>query len=445
MRSITSPRTRLGESIGRWLGAEPSNMPANMSVADQLQPVLSALLGDPPPVRVEFWDGSGAGPSNGPGVLRIRSIDAVTRVLWAPGELGLGRAYVAGEIDADGDLIALLTALSTRSPRDISIVRTAPDALAAARRLGALGTNPEPPTAEYRPDGWRAHTPRRDASAIEHHYDISNDFYALILGESMTYSCARFADPGMTLAEAQASKHEHICTKLDLRAGKRLLDIGCGWGSMVIHAARHHDVEAVGVTISAAQADLARARVAEAGLADRIEIRLQDYRDLGDERFDAVSSIGMSEHVGNDNLKQYFDTIACLLGDHGRVLNHAISSVGGSKLPRNSFAYRYVFPDGELIDLARSIAAMQTAGFEIRDVESLREHYTATLGRWVHNLEQHWDSAVAEIGVERARVWRLYMAASAVGFTDGGLNLHQVLGVVRAPDGSSGMPPTRPV
>jgi cyclopropane-fatty-acyl-phospholipid synthase len=324
------------------------------------------------------------------------------------------------------------------------VIKNAPGALAAARRIGALGSNPKPPSAEYQPQGWRAHTPWRDAKAIEHHYDVSDEFYSMVLGESMTYSCARFATPDMTLTEAQASKHEHICMKLGLTSGQRLLDIGCGWGSMVIHAARHHGVDAVGITISPAQAQLARLRVEQAGLADRVEIRLQDYRDLGTERFDAVSSIGMSEHVGDVNLEAYFSIIRRVLPDHGRLLNHAISSVGGSKLPKSSFAYRYVFPDGELIDLGRSIEAMQRAGFEIRDVESLREHYAMTLRHWVRNLERNWDAAVTEVGTERARVWRLYMAASAVGFTDAGLNLHQVLGVVNAADGSSGMPSTRP-
>lgn len=429
------------ESIKRRLAPPALHAP----VAEVMAPILYPLLGNPMPVRVEFWDGSTAGPSDGPGTIHVRSVDAVKRLLWAPGELGLGRAYVAGDLDAQGDVIEMLTALSIRSPRDVSLIRNAPGALAAARRIGAIGPNPEPPRAEYQPDGWRAHTPWRDARAIEHHYDVSNAFYSMVLGDSMTYSCARFDTPSLSLAQAQASKHEHICTKLALSPGQRLLDIGCGWGSMVIHAAQHHGVEAVGITISPAQAELARQRVQQAGLTDRVEIRLQDYRDLGTERFDAVSSIGMSEHVGNVNLETYFTIIRGVLGDHGRLLNHAISSVGGSKLPKNSFAYRYVFPDGELIDLARSIEAMQRAGFEIRDVESLREHYAVTLNHWVRNLEQHWEAAVAEVGEERARVWRLYMAASAVGFSDAGLNLHQVLGVVNASDGSSGMPPTRPV
>jgi cyclopropane-fatty-acyl-phospholipid synthase len=261
----------------------------------------------------------------------------------------------------------------------------------------------------------------------------------------MTYSCARFTNPDLSLADAQAAKHELICRKLGLheRAGARLLDVGCGWGSMAMHAARHHGATVVGVTISQQQAERARQRVAAAGLTDRVEIRLQDYRDVRGEQFDVISSVGMFEHVGAARMQEYVDTLRALLPAHGRLLNHAISSVGGSKLSPSSFTGRYVFPDGELIDVGDVVLAMERAGFEVRDVESLREHYARTLRAWVGNLEEHWDDAVALVGDARARVWRLYMAASAVGFADGGLGLHQVLGVVPAEDGSSGMPPTR--
>jgi cyclopropane-fatty-acyl-phospholipid synthase len=415
------------------------------SMAQQLSPMIDALLGTPAPLRIEFWDGSALGPTDGPGTLHLKSPSAIRRILWAPGQLGLGRAYVAGDIDFDGDVIEVMRAVTAQAPRDTSLVKMAAPVISAAKKAGAIGKPLPPPDCEYQPQGLRAHTLRRDAKAIQHHYDVSNEFYDIVLGPAMTYSCARFAEPTMTLAEAQASKHDHICRKLDLQPGQRLLDIGCGWGSLVLHAAAQYGVTAVGVTISPAQVERARQRVAEAGLSDRVEIRLQDYRDLGRERFDAVSSVGMSEHVGNERLDGYFEIIRAVLPDHGRLLNHAISSVGGSKLSKNSFAYRYVFPDGELIDLGRTIEAMQRAGFEVRDVESLREHYATTLRHWVRNLEANWDTAVGIAGVERARVWRLYMAASAVGFTGGGLNLHQVLGVVQDPLGGSGMPPTRPV
>jgi cyclopropane-fatty-acyl-phospholipid synthase len=280
---------------------------------------------------------------------------------------------------------------------------------------------------------------------VSHHYDVSNDFYALVLGPAMTYSCARFDRPGMTLVEAQASKHELISRKLGLhlRPEARLLDVGCGWGSMAMHAAANHGAHVVGVTISKEQAQRARERVAEAGLEDQVEIRLQDYRDLKGERFDAISSVGMFEHVGKARMSEYFSTLHGLLHPTGRLLNHAISSVGGSKLGSRTFVYRYVFPDGELIDVGDVIHAMQDAGFEVRDVESLREHYDTTLRHWVANLEEHWDEAVAMVGESRARIWRLYMAGSAVGFEDGGLSLHQVLGVRDGDEGYSGMPANR--
>jgi cyclopropane-fatty-acyl-phospholipid synthase len=280
---------------------------------------------------------------------------------------------------------------------------------------------------------------------ISHHYDISNEFYRLILGPSMTYSCARFVEASTTLETAQQSKHDLVCRKLGLHEhrGARLLDVGCGWGSLALHAARHYGANVVGITLSTAQADLARTSVKEAGLDDQIEIRVQDYRDLRDERFDAISSIGMFEHVGTERTAEYFATLSALLNDTGRLLNHAISSVGGSRMARNSFIGRYVFPDGELIDVGQVVLAMERAGFEIRDVESLREHYARTLQAWVKNLEDNWDAAVNEVGVQRARVWHLYMAASANSFEDGGISIHQVLGVKSAPDGRSGMPSTR--
>jgi cyclopropane-fatty-acyl-phospholipid synthase len=289
------------------------------------------------------------------------------------------------------------------------------------------------------------HSKGRDGQAISHHYDVGNEFYRLVLGPSMTYSCARFVADESSLEDAQAAKHESICRKLGLadRPGLRLLDVGCGWGSMAIHAATHHGASVVGVTISEAQAELARKRVADAGVADRVSIRIQDYRDLGDETFDAISSIGMFEHVGKQRVSEYFTTLHGLLAPEGRMLNHAISSIGGSRLGRRSFMGRYVFPDGELIDVGDVALAMEQAGLEIRDVESLREHYAKTLRRWIANLDANWEAAVAEVGTARARIWRLYMAGSACGFEDGGIAIHQVLGVRTGPAGRSGMPSTR--
>ncbi|MGP0109356.1 MAG: class I SAM-dependent methyltransferase [Acidimicrobiales bacterium] len=416
------------------------------SAADAVAPLLRALVGTELPVRFEFWDGSAIGPTDGVGTLQVRSIDAVRRILWAPGELGVARAFVSGDLTVDGDIYALLRVLHDTSPRDLRqmSVRMLPTAVDAARRLGVIGPPLPPPPEECRPAG-RLHSPSRDARAISHHYDVGNDFYRLVLGPSMTYSCARFVSADATLEEAQSAKYELICRKLgiDRRPGARLLDVGCGWGSMAIHAARHHDAQVVGVSLSREQVELARQRVDDAGLGDRIEIRRQDYRDLGTEGFDAISSIGMFEHVGTAQMARYFETLRQLLAPTGRLLNHAISKPGGSVLGRRSFVGRYVFPDGELLDVGQVILAMQRAGFEVRDVESLREHYSRTLHHWVANLEEHWGEAVSLVGVARANVWRLYMAASANGFDDGGLAIHQVLGVVPEPDGRSGMPPTR--
>ena len=415
------------------------------TVAHALRPLLTGILGDPLPVRLELWDGSAVGPVGTASTLRVRSRDALRRLLWAPDELGLSRAYVMGDLDLEGDLFAALATLRDAVELDWRLAaRVAPRALVAARSVGALGRPLEPPPEEARPRG-RRHSRRRDAQAVSHHYDVGNDFYELVLGPSMTYSCARFTSTDATLEEAQAAKHDLVARKLGLheRPGARLLDVGCGWGSMAIHAARHHGAQVVGVTISREQAERARDRVAAAGVADLVTILEQDYRDLAGEQFDAISSIGMFEHVGRARMATYFRTLRSRLRAGGRLLNHAISSVDGSRLPRRSFTGRYVFPDGELLDVGDVVLAMESAGFEVRDVESLREHYARTLRGWVANLEAHWDRAVALVGERRARIWRLYMAGSAIGFEDGGINVHQVLGVVPHADGRSEMPPTR--
>jgi cyclopropane-fatty-acyl-phospholipid synthase len=435
-------------TAGATGGSIPSGgaSPAGGGVADILAPFLRLVVGTGAPVRFEFWDGSAIGPTDGVGTLRIQSADAVRRILWSPGELGVARAFVSGDLTIEGDIYELLRALHDASPRDLRQVglRTVPTMVGAARKLGVLGPPPPAPAEECRPAG-RLHSRARDATVISHHYDVGNEFYRLVLGPSMTYSCARFVDAGSTLEDAQSAKHELICRKLGIDAtpGARLLDVGCGWGSMAMHAARLHGARVVGVAVSREQVDEATRRVRSAGLDGQVEIRLQDYRDLRGERFDAISSIGMFEHVGSERMTVYFDTLHELLTPTGRLLNHAISTPGGSRLGPRSFVGRYVFPDGELVDVSEVVRAMQRAGFEVRDVESLREHYSRTLHHWVANLEEHWDEAVALVGLPRATIWRLYMAASANGFDDGGLAIHQVLGVVPGPDGTSGMPPTR--
>ncbi len=427
-------------------GTEPGAGTPPDDAASSFAPLLNALAGPAAPVRFVFWDGSALGPDDAVGAIVVHSPDALRRIMWAPGELGVSRAFVAGDLSVEGDVFEVLMALRDASPANLR--RIEPRALAAtvraARSLGAFGAPLPPPPDEARPAG-RLHSPARDARAISHHYDVGNDFYELVLGPSWTYSCARFVTPATTLEEAQAAKHELVCAKLGLpeRPGSRLLDVGCGWGSMAIHAARHHGARVVGIALSREQVDKAQSRVRAAGLEDSIEIRFQDYRDLRGEQFDAISSIGMFEHVGTARTAQYFETLRNLLVPTGRLLNHAISSPGGSRLGPRTFIGRYVFPDGELIDVGQVLLAMEKAGFEVRDVESLREHYSQTLHCWVANLEAHWDEAVALVGRPRADIWRLYMAGSAIGFDDGGIAVHQVLGVVPGPDGSSGMPRTR--
>jgi cyclopropane-fatty-acyl-phospholipid synthase len=418
-------------------------------VAAILQPLLDLVFAAEAPIRLEFWDGSWRGAEQPETTLRFTSPDALRRILWSPNELGAGRAYVAGELDVDGDVFRAIEVLRDHAALNArTVIRAAPATIAAARRVGAVGMPLSHPEEEAqlvrRRDGLR-HTKGRDSKAISHHYDVGNDFYELVLGESMTYSCARFVDPTASLADAQTAKHELVCRKLGLheQPGSRLLDVGCGWGSMAIHAATRHRAHVVGVTISAEQAEYARQRVRDAGVEELVEIRLQDYRDLADETFDAISSIGMSEHVGHNQLDEYFAVLHRILRPRGRLLNHAISSVGGSRMRRSSFVGRYVFPDGELVDVGEVALAMERAGFEVRDVESLREHYAMTLRHWVRNLEQHWEAAVDMVGLGRAKVWRLYMAGSAVGFEDGGIAIHQCLGVRPSTDGSSDMPATR--
>ena len=419
--------------------------PSAGSAAEAAAPLVTSLLGPDLPMLVSFWDGSSLGRPDGLGVLHVRSADAIKRIIWAPGELGLGRAYVAGDLDWDGNLFELIEALRELAPSHLNFSPAAiRAALTAARQTHAIGAPPPRPAEEAGGRG-RLHSMSRDSRSVRHHYDVGNEFYRLILGPAMTYSCARFVTPETTLLQAQDAKHELICRKLGLaeHPGTRLLDVGCGWGSLALHAARHHHATVVGITISPEQADEARRRVAAERLDDLVEIRLQDYRDLGAERFDAISSVGMFEHVGAARVAQYFATLHRILEPQGRLLNHAISSVGNSTLGRRSFIGRYVFPDGELIDVGQVVLAMERAGFEVRDVESLREHYARTLRAWVANLTEQWDEAVALVGEARVRVWHLYMVGSAVGFEDGGVAIHQTLGVVPSHDGTSDMPATR--
>jgi cyclopropane-fatty-acyl-phospholipid synthase len=403
-----------------------------------LAALVEDVLGRDLPVGVTAYDGSRAGPTDASATVALRSPDALRRIITAPGELGFARAYVSGDLEIDGDIFAFLE-LRKRMPN----VRLEPKAM--YRLVQELGGWREirplpPPDEEVQLHGLR-HSRARDKAAISHHYDVSNDFYRMVLGPSMTYSCAVFRSPDDTLEQAQAQKYELICQKLGLGEGDRLLDVGCGWGGMVLHAAEHHGVRAVGVTISEQQAEMARKRVADAGLDDRVEIRVQDYREVADGPYDGISSIGMFEHVGHAHLSEYFSRLYGLLRPGGRLLNHGIAHTGSGRgrLPRRSFVNRYVFPDGELHEVGKVISSIQDAGFEVRHEENLREHYALTLRRWVANLEDRWDEAVDEVGIGRARVWRLYMAGSAVSFADARTQIHQVLAVRDADDGDGGM------
>ncbi|MFF5146240.1 class I SAM-dependent methyltransferase [Streptomyces sp. NPDC013157] len=417
--------------------------------ASRLRSVAEQVLGVPLPVRLRAWDGSEAGPPGAP-TLVVRNRRALRRMLFKPGELGLARAWVAGDLDIEGDLYGALAVMSgliwERGEDDRTLAQALrdPRVRAAVRELVRLAGPPVPPAPPREEVRRRSHlhTRRSDRQAISHHYDVGNDFYGIVLGPSMVYSCAYWEDGG-TLETAQRDKLELVSAKLGLRPGQRLLDVGCGWGSMAIHAAREHGVSVVGVTLSQEQAAFARKRAADEGLTDRVEIRVQDYRDVRDGPYDAISSIGMAEHVGAERYLEYARELHGLLKPGGRLLNHQIAR----RPQRDESAYHvdefidaYVFPDGELAPIGTTVTQLERAGFEVRDVESIREHYARTLRRWVANLEADWPRAMRLTSPGRARVWRLYMAASALAFEHNRIGVNQVL-AVRTPDsGASGLP-----
>jgi cyclopropane-fatty-acyl-phospholipid synthase len=405
----------------------------------RLADFFELLIDDRAPVGFCAYDGSVVDRSDAVGALEIRTPRAVRYLATAPGELGLARAYVMGDIEIHGDLHATLHGLLAHWRGAVPWS----EILRGARRW-MLRRPPLPP--EEAPAPWRRgalrHTRIRDAQAISHHYDVSNRFYELLLGRSMAYSCAVFTAPDATLKEAQSEKFDLICRKLDLQPGQRLLDIGAGWGGLVRHAAGHYGVRALGVTLSREQADWAQRRIAEAGLHRRAEVRFLDYRDVRETGFAAISSVGAMEHIGSAELGSHFTTMAACLRPEGRMLNHTITRPSNRERHRTGpFIDRYVFPDGELQGLGTVIGAMHDHGLEVRHEENLREHYGLTLREWGANLERHWKRVVAEVGERRARVWRLYMAMSRVGFDLNRIQIHQILGVRVTPDGDSGMPP----
>ena len=402
--------------------AETSTGPSS----EQLRKRIERVFPDRP-FALRFWDG-GEVPSTGPGpTLSFRSPDALGHVLRAPGELGLGRAYVLGEIEVD-DLDGVIALLGRWDAPKLSAWDKLGLGLAALRATG-LRRPPKPPAAELRPSRLR-HSRRRDAEVVRHHYDVSNEFFQLFLDESMTYSCALFEEGTETLEEAQAAKLDLICRKLELEPGQRMLDIGCGWGSLAIHAAREYGVSAIGITLSEPQAKLAAERTREAGVGDRVEIKVQDYRDLEDDGFDAVASIGMVEHVGGSQADEYGRQVARVLRPEGKVLNHGIAWVPATKEGFHvggEFSNRYVFPDGEVQNLSRMLLSLERAGLETLHVEDLHTDYSETLRHWTARLDENLEEAERLAGPERLRVWRLYLRAARNGFETGQTAVYQML------------------
>ncbi|GIK77386.1 MAG: class I SAM-dependent methyltransferase [Acidobacteria bacterium] len=388
-----------------------------------LRRALATALPDRP-FTVELWDGSRIGPTvaGGP-AFRARSPRAVAHVLGAPGQLGIGRAYVSGELEVD-DLELVIGLLNDWKPPPIA---TADRLRLIAAALAANGLTPPPPAprAELRPRGTRR-TKERDARAVRHHYDLPPEFFALFLDESMTYSCAIFSRGAGTLEQAQEAKLEMVCTKLALSPGERVLDIGCGWGSFAVHAASRHGVDVVGITLSEPQARAARERAERAGVGERVEIRVMDYRDLAGERFDAIASIGMVEHVGGERIDLYAERLAALLPAGGRLLNHGIARLRHSDPEAGPFSERYVFPDGEPLQLSRVLLALERAGFVTEHVEGFASDYAETLRHWAARLDESLERAVELAGPERVRVWRLYLRAARNGFENGFTSIYQV-------------------
>jgi cyclopropane-fatty-acyl-phospholipid synthase len=417
------------------------------TVAGRLAALIRDITGTNLPLRLRAWDGSEAGPRNAP-VLHIRNRRALRRLLWAPGELGLARAYVTGDVDVDGDLADGLrrvwrTARSSESSGARLTTGATVKAVAAAARLGVIGPPPKPPAAEARLSG-RLHTRRRDRAAIAHHYDLSNEFYRLLLDDHMAYSSAYFADPEQSLYDAQTAKLDLICRRLGLRAGMRLLDVGCGWGSLILYAAEHYGVHATGITLSAEERAFIADRVGQRGLAAEVEVRLQDYREFGElvdtgaepGAFDAVSSVEMGEHVGEDQYPTYAAILFNALRPTGRLLLQQMSRRDDAAPGGGAFIERYVAPDMYMRPLWQTLRHLQNAGFEVREVEAMGEHYVRTVERWIDTFDADYDRFVAVAGEEVARVWRLYLVGGRLAFEEGRMGVDQVLAVRPRPPAS---------
>ena len=410
---------------------------ARRPVAPQLLALLESALGQPPgsiALRVSAWDGSEAGPSDAP-VVRVRTPRALRRLLWAPSELGLARAYVSGDLDVEGDPSAAVGAYAAatagRSPTE-GQGRRRRDIVTTALRLGVLGPPPAPPAEEVRPLRGRRHTRSRDRQAVGHHYDVGNDFYRLVLGPTLVYSCAywtRPGDPAYTLEDAQRDKLDLVCRKLGLGEGTTVLDVGCGWGSLSLHAAEHFGARVTGVTIAAEQKAFIDARVAERGLQDRVDIRLQDYRDVAG-TFDAVASIEMGEHVGEVTYPTYAEVLHDRVRPGGRVLVQQMSrpGKGGGRHPGGGpFIESFIAPDMHMRPVGETVAHLEAGGLEVRDVHALREHYVRTVAGWLERFEAAVPRLTSLVGEEQVRVWRLYLVGGAMAFRDGRMGVDQIL------------------
>ncbi|WP_197375194.1 class I SAM-dependent methyltransferase [Mycolicibacterium baixiangningiae] len=416
-----------------------------------LAEILEIFVSGQEPLKFTAYDGSTAGPAGATLGFDLKTPRGTTYLATAPGDLGMARAYVSGDIELTGvhpgdpyDLLRALTGTMEFKRPPAKVLAN------VVRSIGFEHLKPIAPPPQETLPRWRRiaeglrHSKSRDAGVIHHHYDVSNTFYEWVLGPSMTYTCACYPQPDATLEEAQDNKYRLVFEKLRLQPGDRLLDVGCGWAGMVRYAARH-GVKAVGVTLSKEQALWGQKAIADEGLTDLAEIRHGDYRDVREIGFDAVSSIGLTEHIGVQNYPSYFRFLQSKLRTGGLLLNHCITRPDNRAAPAaGGFIDRYVFPDGELTGSGRIITEAQDVGLEVVHEENLRHHYAMTLRDWCRNLVEHWDEAVDEVGLGTAKVWGMYMAGSRLGFETNIVQLHQVLAVKLDERGNDGGLPLRP-